>query len=276
MIGLRSGKTLRNFSVRPAALEAYFEAHPSYAQEARPLIEANAKAANLRRGDHFRNLTHFKQGHPSSEARVRVYKGSTIRDCVRCESIRRSRGAIIKPEALVKVIAAFESGGATVNQIIHGRPIGGGPTDRSLIMLDPADFYRCRRENPEFDQFIATKIADNRGRGQRIRRARLRTRVQTAARREEANDYHSLLAMLPPSFPDKDDIVSAIFEDILTGKLKREDVKERVRTYIAAHNRMYPTKFAKFGNSPLVSLDEVMFEDGSTTRGDTVSRGLWD
>jgi hypothetical protein len=58
--------------------------------------------------------------------------------------------------------------------------------------------------------------------------------------------------------------------------LRREDVRARVKQFIAAHNRMYPTKYAKFGDSPLVSLDEVLFEDGSTTRGDTVSRGLWD
>jgi hypothetical protein len=44
---------------------------------------------------------------------------------------------------------------------------------------------------------------------------------------------------------------------------------------IADHNKRFPTKYAKFGNSPLVSLDEVLFEDGTTTRGDTVSRGLW-
>jgi hypothetical protein len=41
-------------------------------------------------------------------------------------------------------------------------------------------------------------------------------------------------------------------------------------------NGLFPTKYAEFGNSPLVSLDEVMFEDGSTTRGDAVSRGLQD
>jgi hypothetical protein len=34
--------------------------------------------------------------------------------------------------------------------------------------------------------------------------------------------------------------------------------------------------FAKFGNSLLVSLDEVLFEGGTATRGDTVSKGLWD
>jgi len=39
---------------------------------------------------------------------------------------------------------------------------------------------------------------------------------------------------------------------------------------------MFPTKYAKFGDSPLVLLDEVLFDDGTATRGDRVSRGLWD
>jgi hypothetical protein len=70
--------------------------------------------------------------------------------------------------------------------------------------------------------------------------------------------------------------VQTIFEDLLSGLLKLEDVRSRVSEYVTAQDRMFPTKFAKFGNDPLVSLDEVLFEDGSTTRGDTVSRGLWD
>src|ERR1700730_14439129 len=99
--------------------------------------------------------------------------------------------------------------------------------------------------------------------------------LQVSINSEEVH-YHTIRAMLPASFPDKDDVVSAIFEDMLTGTLRREDVRGRVQTYIAAHNRMYPTKYAKFGDSPLVSLDEVLFDDGATTRGDTVSRGLWE
>lgn len=82
--------------------------------------------------------------------------------------------------------------------------------------------------------------------------------------------------MLPASFPDKDDVVSAIFEDLLTGALKREDVKTRVQSYVAAHNKMFPTKYAKFGDSLLVSLDEALFDDGGGTRGDNVSRSLWE
>ena len=82
--------------------------------------------------------------------------------------------------------------------------------------------------------------------------------------------------MMPAAFPDKDDVVSAIFEDLLTGALRRDDVRLRMQSYITAHNRMFPTKYAKFGDSPLLSLDEVLFDDGTATRGDGVSRGLWD
>jgi len=82
--------------------------------------------------------------------------------------------------------------------------------------------------------------------------------------------------MLPAGFPGKDDVVSAIFEDLLTGALRRDDVMLRMQSYITAHNRMFPTKYAKFGDSPLLSLDEVLFDDGTATRGDGVSRGLWD
>jgi hypothetical protein len=52
MRGLHTGKTLRHCSVNannPRFL-AYCEAHPDYAQEARPLIEANVMAARCRKG----------------------------------------------------------------------------------------------------------------------------------------------------------------------------------------------------------------------------------
>jgi hypothetical protein len=36
--------------------------------------------------------------------------------------------------------------------------------------------------------------------------------------------------MLSAGFPDKDDVVGAIFEDLLTGSLKPEEVRARVHT----------------------------------------------
>lgn len=71
-------------------------------------------------------------------------------------------------------------------------------------------------------------------------------------------------------------IAQDVFLALLEKSLLREEVATRVAWYVTDHNRRFPTKFAKFGNSPLVSLDEQIFEDGTTTRADTVSRGLWD
>ena len=59
--------------------------------------------------------------------------------------------------------------------------------------------------------------------GERDMPERRHARIQ--ASRDQLNDCHKVRAMLSPIFPDNDDIVSAIFEDILTGALKREDVR---------------------------------------------------
>jgi hypothetical protein len=182
----------------------------------------------------------------------------------------------MKPEALVKVKAALESGGATISQIIHGRPVGGGAVNRSLRVVDSAAFYRYRRENPEFDRFVAEASANNNSLGQKIRYARERTRAQTDARLGEASDYQKILAMFPANFPGRSDAAHDVFVAMFEGSLKREDVPSQVKLFITAHNRMFPTNFAKFGDSKLVSLDEVLFDDGTMTRGDTITRGLWD
>jgi hypothetical protein len=179
--------------------------------------------------------------------------------------------SLIPDEVAEKVKQALKAG-ASLGQITKGKPLGGGMINRRLVITTAKNVRRYRREYPDFDQFVTASIDNSRGVGLRIHFQR----KLNAAKKEEANDYYKIRAMLPAGFPDKDDVVSDIFEALLDGSLRREDVKSRVSSYVAAHNRMFPTKYAKFGNSPLVSLDEVMFEDGSTTRGDTVTRGLWD
>jgi hypothetical protein len=272
MIALRTGATLRTFGVKAHRLDAYFKAHPDYAEEARPLIEANNKAARRRKGDRLRCTTHCRAGlHLMTGDNVKICGTDGRKRCRACRRVAAVNPPPMRSALVEKVKRAFQQG-CTVGQIIHGRPAGGGSVDSSLKIVDPAVFYRYRRENPEFDRFIIGNIANNDSRGQKLRYQRARNNTV----RDQNNDYYKVRAMLPASFPDKDDVVSDIFEAMLAGSLRREDVKARVQTYIAAHNRMFPTKFAKFGDSPLVSLDELMFEDGSATRGDTVSRGLWD
>jgi hypothetical protein len=272
MIALHEGQTLRTFGAGSARIEAYLLAHPDYAREARPLIEANNRAARQRQGDRLRCTTHCRAGlHLLTGDNVKICGTDGRRRCRACRRVAAVNPPPMKPALVEKVKRAFQRG-CTVSQIIHGRPVGGGSVDCSLRIVDPAVFYRYRRENPDFDRFVIGTIVNNDSRGQKLRHQRARNNMV----RDQNNDYYKILAMLPASFPDKDDVVSNIFEAMLDGSLKREDVKARVRTYIAAHNRMFPTKYAKFGDSPLDSLDEVMFEDGSMTRGDTVSRGLWD
>ena len=133
-----------------------------------------------------------------------------------------------------------------------------------------------RRQNPVFDRFVLSATARNNSKGQLQRWHPQRVRID--AIRAENNDYHKILSMLPTGLPGdvRDDIVQSLMLALIAGSLQRDQVGARVRQFVAGHNCLFPTKYAKFGNSPLVSLDEVLFDNGSMTRGDTVTRGLWD
>jgi hypothetical protein len=111
-------------------------------------------------------------------------------------------------EVAEKVKQALQAG-ASLGQITSGKPIGGGRTNRSLVIASFKIVKRYRRENPDFDRFVTAAIADSNAVGQRIRFQRR----QNAARREEVNDYYKILAMLPANFPDKDDVVGDIYPE---------------------------------------------------------------
>jgi hypothetical protein len=55
--------------------------------------------------------------------------------------------------------------------------------------------------------------------------------------------------MLPPGLPDRNDVESAVFEDLLTGALKREDVKAPAVLHCRPQSDV-SDKYAKFGISP--------------------------
>jgi hypothetical protein len=270
-----SSRNLKPPALAGGVFTKHSEMHPEWAAEAWRISKVNGNAG---KGAYLHKMTEtfcLKGLHAMTGANVRIDPSRGRRACLACRNFARDNPPRMTPEAVVKVTAALE-GGATISQIIHGRPAGGGKPDRSLRIVDAPILARYRRNNPEFDRFVAEAVANNNSVGQRIRYAREKARTRIQASRDQLNDYHKVRAMLPANFPGRDYVVSDIFEAMLDGSLRREDVKARIQTYITAHNRTYPTKFAKFGDARLVSLDEVMFDDGSTTRGDTVSRGLWD
>ncbi len=265
MITLREGQTLRKFGVKAPRLDAYFLAHPRYAEEARPLIEANAAAAQLRKAAGKRSRIQCSRGHPFTleTTRYRKDRNDPRRECKVCERERATDGNAIRPGSAERVRALLKKNARIGSFTSAGH---------SGYVMSHRTFKRLRREDPEINMLASHVIEGARQRGAVLRLVRNRNQTK----RDQNNDYYKIRAMLPASFPDKDDVLSAIFEDLLTGSLKREEVKARVQAYIGAHNRMFPTKYAKFGDSPLVSLDEVLFDTGTTTRGDNVTRGLWD
>jgi hypothetical protein len=147
-------------------LETYFSAHPEYAHDARPLIEANVKAARLRKGARLSNRTHCVNGHSFAESgRDTVFNGWKVRKCRACEKARSQRGDKMKPGILEDVKAALKKG-LTIRAITAS----GYPTR----LLKHNALARHRRENPDFDRFVSELTKDNISRGQVLRWQRIR------------------------------------------------------------------------------------------------------
>ena len=257
-------------------LRKHCEQNPEWGAKVRRLSWENFKKKS-RKSSHQRRRTAemcLKGLHPITGDNVMIShkKNRQWRQCLACRRFAAKNPPMASILAIVDVIKEKIVRGVSISEITQGRPTGGGERNRSLILALPNKFASLRRTNPEFDQFIREHTKENSARGQRIRH----TRVRTAVVRDDNNDYYKIRELIPESNPNRDDIVARIFEDLLGGTLKREEIPARIKAYIAELNKLYPTKYAKFGNSRLLSLDEVMFDDGTTTRGDNVSRGLWD
>ena len=155
LVAFREGRTLRQFAMRAGRFHTYCKAHPEYAREALPLLEANRKAGDKRKGERHRSQTHCKHGHPLADARVYFLKGYIQRDCRTCWKIRSKRGGTITPQVLSKVTVALEHG-ATIKSFT------GAGSSTYLVMH--STFSRHRRENPEFDRFVTEATKDNNSR----------------------------------------------------------------------------------------------------------------
>jgi hypothetical protein len=272
MIGLRAGHTLRKFWLTRNCprFKAYCEVHPEYAREVLPLAAANQKAANLRKGDRLRTTPHCRSGiHLMVGDNVLIDGTHGRKRCLACRRASSARAPAMQPEVVEKVRSALQSG-TTIGQICFGKPIGGGKIDRKLVLTGFKVLKRYRRENPEFDRFVMDAIS------RRIYCPTAAVALNTFKYEWHPDDDRAIRAMLPERLPDKDDIVNDIVVSLLEGRLDRARVKDYVKRYVTAHYRMFPTDHATFAGRKLVSLDAKLYEDSATTRGDTVSRGLWD
>src|ERR1700730_6080729 len=119
MVALREGRTLRTFGVKSPRLEAYFNAHPEFAQEALPLIEENKRAARLRKGARLREQTHCKHGHLLSGVNI-SFEPNGRRKCLTCVD-RRNLAPRPPTQQQIEQVTAALNAGKTLSLICHGR-----------------------------------------------------------------------------------------------------------------------------------------------------------
>jgi hypothetical protein len=286
MGALKAGSTVRKLTcgerqygpamVTPGRFKKHCELNPEWAKEA---INISKENVIFLKGAWARRMTLCRARlHPMVGNNVKLY-GNGVRRCVACAEETAKRIPTPLTEAEKEKLKSLFAKGITFSQVCQGKPIGGGQRNPKLRIADARDLRHARASDSAFDKFLTQAMVGNKRRGQQLRWSRSRARVARAKSEQDARDYFAIQAMVPAWVPrqNKFDVVNSVAEDFWGGRIDRDGLRARVAHYVNdINNNLHPVKFAKFGDSPLVSLDEALFVDGSTTRGDTISRGLWD
>jgi hypothetical protein len=243
--------------------------HPEWGAEALKFAAANAKAADRLKGEPGRSKTHCMRGHSLADAYVCQHKqgpnaGYILRHCRQCTALRGREGFKIKSYVALAVTEKLKQ-----HLPIRSFTTGGSPG----YLVKHSTFNRYRRENLEFDELVKYSVSNR-----PIRRVLPTGSVPPGTYKYDwhPGDEAAIRALVPRWTQGREDIVNDIFVALLDGRLDRTQVVDYVKRFLAADDRMFPAKYAKFGDAKLVSLDARLFDDGTATLGDTVSRGLWD
>ena len=273
MAKLKAGSTVRKLTgggrLGPAIVsfnrfKKHCDLYPEWGSEAWRISKINSSVG---KGAALRLTTHCRAGlHPLTEANILIDGTHGRRRCLACRRVRATHAPIMSIEVAEKVREALRNG-ANLKQITTGKPTGGGRIDSGLIITTRSIIQRHRRENPDFNDAVTATM------GSRV--APLAA-AGTYPYHWNESDLHAVRDLLPDGFPGKDDVVQSIFLALLEGRIGRDQLRAYLRRFVNNYYRLHPTRYAKVGNSLLVSLDAVLFDRGSTTRADTVSRGLWD
>jgi hypothetical protein len=263
--GKKSGPAMVSYD----RFKKHCELNPTWAAQARKISDVNGR---LGKGARLRNRTHCLNGHPFAGKNLYIFPGGKERKCVTCMKLRYEAPVPATAEQIQQVTAALNAG-KTIGQICWGKR-DGRVTEVPILNFRKLKLHR--KLNPAFDRFVLSATYDNNCRGQRRRYRPERVRIEIV--RSQSADFQKIVDMAPAYLPPdvRNDIAQSIFVALFEGSLQRDQVRARVQQFVKDHNRIFPTKYAKFGNSPLLSLDEMLFDDGTATRGDAVSRGLWD
>ena len=228
------------------------------------LLAENMKASNARKGARLRNRTHCKHGHPFSGKNLYNSPDGKERRCwASCMTRNGNTRRRMSEQQARRVVEALNDGKTIANITAAGKP-SYIVNHRALLLF--------RQKHPKFDRIVvrlSTANAKVHHAEASARRAQI-LRAHTIA--EHGADIFTLIrAAVPGSLPAqiRDDVIGSMAPELVEGKLRPSDIRRRVREYVTAQYR----QFSKFGPP---SLDTRLFDDGTATLGDTITRGLWD
>jgi hypothetical protein len=282
MAALRDGRTLRKFGVRAERLQAYFDAHPEYAAEAKPLIEANARAALYHKGDALRCTTHCRSGrHLLTGRNVEIDGTHGRRRCRACRMLSAAKASPMSADIATRVKAAIARG-SNLTLITKGRRIpGSGRMDTSTYITSFKIIKRYRIEHPEFDRFIIENARDPLSRSH-LMRCRIvpanaaffdlrEARPEIPPFEMRVGDYDWILSLISRKYDHdmRQDIAQDILEALVLRSIGREQVPNRIPDFISKHGGAVGS--ARFD----CTLDSPLVEGGKLTGVDAVAFQRW-
>lgn len=178
---LSSGKSItdltnprsKSYMVPKSRFKKHCELNPAWAkivlELSRAVASKKAKDTNNRRLATKKiclNGLHPMKGH-----NVMILNEKGWRRCRACYNVS-ILGKPLTSENKDQIIAALERG-ASVDEILYGRPTGGGPRDLSLRIINSSrKFYHACKTDPEFASIVKKHTADSGFVAQAIRRAK--------------------------------------------------------------------------------------------------------
>lgn len=174
---LRQGKTIKDLTDRNSSSylvpNSRYKVHcaldPLWARRVAKLNRANISRKRRETNGKRAATKHYclKGLHRMTGRNIFIDPKDRRRRCRAC-LYERGAGRPMTAEHVEQVKAAVLNG-ATFNQMCNGRPAGGGPIDRSLVIVKGQKLQQQRRLDPELDAFLTKHFEGNDHVGQLLR-----------------------------------------------------------------------------------------------------------
>jgi hypothetical protein len=162
---------LKSYLVPGSRFQKHCELNPMWSDSVRSISDTNA--SRKKRLGSVRSLATrelcLKGLHPMKGHNLMVDKLG-LRRCRECFRAR-SHGKPMTSETMDRIKDALERG-ESLGRILWGKPTGGGPIDRSLVITTSNKFYHQCKIDPAFASFVDRHIADSNTVGQTLRHGR--------------------------------------------------------------------------------------------------------